>query len=156
MPFFRPSIPTSKILFSNRMSETTIYQVAVTGSNGQLGNEITRIAGDHPRFQFIFLCREEFPLDDPKKMETWLIGHPVDIFIHCAAYTSVDKAESEKELAFQVNAAAPGLIAAMLVKNNTKLIYISTDYVFDGTSATPLTEQAITKPINRYGASKLE
>jgi dTDP-4-dehydrorhamnose reductase len=138
------------------MPENTTYRVAVTGSNGQLGREFIRIAGKYPQFRFSFLSRETFPLDDLDRMETWLTQNPVDIFIHCAAYTAVDKAESEKEKAFLVNAMAPGFIAALLAKNKTRLIYISTDYVFDGTSATPLTEEAITNPINIYGASKRE
>jgi dTDP-4-dehydrorhamnose reductase len=138
------------------MPDTFKYRVVVTGSNGQLGSEIVRIADLHPRFQFYFLNREKFPLDDPGKITSWLDQNPVDIFIHCAAYTAVDKAESETDKAFQVNAAAPGLIAAILSKKKAKLIYISTDYVFDGTSAIPLSEQAATDPVNIYGASKLE
>ena len=138
------------------MSEPSIYQVAVTGSNGQLGTEFIRIAGNHPLFQFTFLSRETFPLDNPEKMEVWIDQHPVDIFINCAAFTAVDKAESENEKAFLVNATAPGIIATLLSKTKTRLIHISTDYVFDGTSAMPLTEFANTNPINMYGASKLE
>ena len=88
------------------------------------------------------MSREEFPLEDDQKIDSLAESEPVDIFIHCAAYTAVDKAESEKEKAFQVNATATGLIASHLSKSNTRLIYISTDYVFDGTSSAPLTEQA--------------
>jgi len=138
------------------MPESPTYRIAVTGSNGQLGKEFARIAGNHPRFQFTFLTREEFPLDDNKKIGTWLNRNPVDIFIHCAAYTAVDKAESEKEKVFRINTTASGQIATQLTKNKTRLIYISTDYVFDGTSAIPLKETAITNPVNIYGASKLE
>lgn len=138
------------------MLDSSIIRVAVTGSNGQLGTEFIRVAGNHPRFRFTFLSREIFPLEDPKKMKAWLDQNPVDIFIHCAAYTAVDKAESEMEIAFRINGEAPGVIAALLSKNKTKLIYISTDYVFDGTSVTPLTEHASTNPVNTYGASKLE
>jgi len=138
------------------MQDSTSFRIAVTGSSGQLGNEFIRIAKNHLRFQFVFLSRELFPLDQPDKMAIWLKENRVDIFIHCAAYTAVDKAESEKEKAFLVNASAPGLIASLLSETKTKLIYISTDYVFDGNSATPLTESAETNPINVYGASKLE
>ncbi len=138
------------------MPESSIYRIAVNGSNGQLGKEFVRIAGNHPRFLFTFLTREEFPLDDNKKIGTWLNRNPVDIFIHCAAYTAVDKAESEKEKVFRINTSASGQIATQLSKNKTRLIYLSTDYVFDGTSAIPLKETAITNPVNIYGASKLE
>jgi dTDP-4-dehydrorhamnose reductase len=138
------------------MSDTSSFRVAVTGSTGQLGNELMQIAGNYPRFKFVFLSREVFPLDDHAKMEIWLIQNPVDIFIHCAAYTAVDKAESEKEKAFEVNGSASGLIASALAKKRARLIYISTDYVFDGNSAFALTEEAKTNPVNIYGASKLE
>jgi dTDP-4-dehydrorhamnose reductase len=138
------------------MPKFSTYRIAVTGSNGQLGKELARAAGLHPGHHFTFLSREEFPMEDPKKIEAWLKTHPVDLLIHCAAYTAVDKAESEKEKAFQVNAETPGRIAAILSKNKSRLIYISTDYVFDGTSSSPLTELAATNPINLYGLSKLE
>ena len=138
------------------MRNTHILRVAVTGSNGQLGSEFARIAGNHPGFHFTFLSRETFPLDQKEKMVAWLRANPVDVFIHCAAYTAVDRAESEKEQVFLLNGTAPGLIASILSDTGTKLIYISTDYVFDGNSATPLTEEAKTNPINIYGASKLE
>jgi len=132
------------------------YRITVTGGNGQLGKELARISTLHPRLQFTFLSKEEFPLEDFKKIESWLHHHETDLFIHCAAYTAVDKAESEKEKVFLVNAEAPGLIAELLSKKKARLIYISTDYVFDGTSSVPLTELANTNPINLYGASKLE
>jgi dTDP-4-dehydrorhamnose reductase len=138
------------------MPETSICRVAVTGRDGQLGKELAGIAGNHPRFQFTFLSRKDFPLEDLDKIATWLNHNPVDIFIHCAAYTAVDKAESENEKAFQVNAIAPALIASLLAKTRAKIIYISTDYVFDGTSSIPLKEDAATNPVNVYGASKLE
>jgi len=138
------------------MSEPTLYRVAVTGSNGQLGKEIAYIAPAHPRFQFHFLSKEDFPLDDEQKIAEWLNRNPIDYFINCAAYTAVDKAESEKEKAYQINAIAPGYIAGLLAKKNIPLIHISTDYVFDGSSSTPLTETAITLPVNLYGASKLK
>jgi dTDP-4-dehydrorhamnose reductase len=138
------------------MTERPIYRVAVTGSNGQLGKELAIIAPKHPRFNFIFLSRQNFPLDEPEKMKDWLEKNTTDFFIHCAAYTTVDKAESEKELAYLVNATASGLIASHLSKTNTKLLFISTDYVFDGSSSSPLNESAPTKPVNWYGETKLE
>ena len=138
------------------MGDTTNFRVAVTGSTGQLGTEINRIAGNHPHFDFIFLSRDDFPLDQPDKMKAWIEGNPVNIFIHCAAYTAVDKAESEKEKALLINGTASGMIASLLSETQTKLIYISTDYVFDGSSAIPLTEEAKTNPVNVYGATKLE
>jgi dTDP-4-dehydrorhamnose reductase len=137
-------------------SSMSSYRVAVTGGDGQLGNEIAKIAGKSSVHQFTFLSRKEFPLEDFDLITKWLNQNPVDIFIHCAAYTAVDKAEAEKEKAFKVNAEAPGFIAAAIAKTNTRLIYISTDYVFDGTSSSPLKEDALTSPLNIYGASKLK
>src|ERR1700749_4870438 len=119
----RNSIFPSQILFINNMGETTKIQIVVTGSSGQLGTEFIRIAGDHPRFHFTFLTREVFPLDREDTMIAWLKGNPVDIFIHCAAYTAVDKAETEKEKAFRLNSSAPGLIASFLSEKKAKLIY---------------------------------
>jgi dTDP-4-dehydrorhamnose reductase len=138
------------------MSEPLKYRIAVTGSNGQLGRELADLAPLYPNYRFSFLTKEEFPLDDHKKMENWIDANPIDTMINCAAYTAVDKAESEKEKAFQLNAEAPGIIAILLSRTNTKLIHISTDYVFDGNSAEPLNEDAATNPVNMYGASKLE
>jgi len=138
------------------MSDKQIYRVAVTGSNGQLGKELALQVSKHPRFRFIFLSRQDFPLDDPEKMKEWTEKNPVDFFIHCAAYTAVDKAESEKENAYLINAKASGLLASFLFKLETKLIYISTDYVFDGSSSSPLTENAPTNPVNWYGTTKRE
>jgi dTDP-4-dehydrorhamnose reductase len=76
--------------------------------------------------------------------------------INCAAYTAVDKAESEKDLAFQINGEAVGVLAAVCKEHNTKFIHISSDYVFNGEGAYPYTENFPTDPINVYGASKLE
>jgi dTDP-4-dehydrorhamnose reductase len=138
------------------MHEIHKIRIAVTGSNGQLGKEIARIADVYPQFRFMFLSRQEFPLDDRGKMADWLEQHPVDFFIHGAAFTAVDRAESEKEKAFLINGEAPGFIADLLNKKQCRLIHISTDYVFDGHSSTPLTETATTNPVNTYGTSKLE
>jgi dTDP-4-dehydrorhamnose reductase len=138
------------------MFEEKRYRIAVTGSNGQLGRELQRISNKFPKFSFYFLTREIFPLDDFEKLRDWLDQNPVDIFVHAAAYTAVDKAESEKEKALLINATASELIASFLSKNESRLIYISTDYVFDGSSAGPLTEKSVTNPINWYGSTKLE
>lgn len=132
------------------------FRVVVTGGDGQLGNEIAKIASESQGFQFTFLSRKEFPLENFDLITEWLNQNPVDIFIHCAAYTAVDKAESEREKVFRINAEAPGLIASSIARTNSRLIYISTDYVFDGTSSSPLKEDALTSPLNIYGASKLE
>jgi dTDP-4-dehydrorhamnose reductase len=138
------------------MHEQVKYRVAVSGSNGQLGKELNRISDLYKSIQFYFLSRQEFPLDDQDKMKTWLDINQIETFINCAAYTAVDKAESDRDQAFRVNAFSPGFLSSLLSKTKTRLIHISTDYVFDGNSSTPLSENAPTIPVNQYGASKLE
>jgi dTDP-4-dehydrorhamnose reductase len=138
------------------MPEKKIINIAVTGRDGQLGKELFLLAPQYPGFKFLFLSREIFPLDDPGKMESWLSLHPVDAFINCAAYTAVDKAETETATAFKINGEAPGILAGILAKTAGKLIQLSTDYVFDGLSPKPLDEHAATNPVNIYGASKLK
>lgn len=138
------------------MPDVKHTRIAVTGSHGQLGQELNRISVHYPHFHFSFLSRAEFPLDDEVRMREWLHRHPVDVIINCAAYTAVDKAESELEKVFEINAIAPGILASLLSENHSRLIHISTDYVFDGKSAVPLSENAGTAPVNQYGSSKLE
>jgi dTDP-4-dehydrorhamnose reductase len=132
------------------------YSVAVTGRSGQLGSALAELAPGHPGFHFLFLPRDQFPLDDADAMCRWLDNNRVDYFINCAAYTAVDKAESETAEADRINATAPGIIAERLAKYGARLIHLSTDYVFDGTSSRPLDETAGTHPVNRYGISKLK
>jgi dTDP-4-dehydrorhamnose reductase len=144
------------ILSIIQMHKTKFYRIAVTGSRGQLGQELFRVASGFPEYHFSFLTHSEFPVEDEGRMRSWLDLHPVDILINCAAYTAVDKAESETDKAFEINAKAPGVLAAILAEKNSRLIHISTDYVFDGNSASALSETASTVPVNQYGVSKLE
>ncbi len=130
--------------------------ILVTGANGQLGNELKSIAVAYPDYHFIFTSREELLIEDQNAVKNYFSKHKVDHCINTAAYTAVDKAESEKEKAFRVNATAAGDLAAICKVHNTQLIHISTDYVFDGTANEPYAETAPTHPINIYGASKLK
>ncbi|HTR31562.1 MAG TPA: dTDP-4-dehydrorhamnose reductase [Puia sp.] len=131
-------------------------KIFVTGSNGQLGRELRVLAPDYPRYDFFFFDRATLPIEDPDAAHAFLTREKPQWLINCAAYTAVDKAESEKETAFEINGDAPGYLAAACHKTGAHLIHVSTDYVFDGTSATPLKETDPTCPINAYGASKLE
>jgi len=128
--------------------------IIVTGANGQLGRELQVLAAAYPH-TFVFADRSQLPVDDPQKIESLFAEHAPTWCINCAAYTAVDKAESEKEAAFKINGDGPGYLAAACRRHGARLIHISTDYVFDGTSATPLKETDPTAPINVYGASKL-
>jgi dTDP-4-dehydrorhamnose reductase len=137
-------------------------KIVVTGANGQLGREIQAAAGSllstpavaHP-FDFIFADREQLPVENPDRVQSFFAHHRPDFCINCAAYTAVDKAETEKDLAFRINGDAAGSIAAACHATGARLIHISTDYVFDGSSAIPLKENDPTGPISVYGASKL-
>lgn len=130
-------------------------KILVTGSNGQLGSELRLLSGNYPQFDWIFADRNMISLDNLSVLEKQLEQIHPNIIINCGAYTAVDKAESEEELADTINHFAVGILANWSSKNNSKLIHVSTDYVFDGTSSTALTENAPTNPINVYGATKL-
>jgi len=130
--------------------------ILVSGSNGQLGKELKKRSASFPGFAFIFLSREDMPIHHFELVRnTFEIYHP-KYFINCAAYTAVDRAEQEKDLAMQVNGEAPGVLAAICLQNNCHFLHISTDYVFDGASTNPYKEEDITNPQSVYGFSKLE
>lgn len=131
-------------------------KILVTGGNGQLGKELREFSSLHTGLDFVFLSREELPIHQFELVRNYFNTLKPAYCINCAAYTAVDKAESEKDLAFQINGEAVGVLAAVCKEHNTKFIHISTDYVFNGEAAYPYTENFPTDPINVYGASKLE
>ena len=130
--------------------------VLITGANGQLGRELQLLAPAFPSFQLLFAGHDTLPIDQPEKVHAFFATHQPHWCVNCAAYTAVDKAESEKESAYLINGDAVGYLAAACHNTGARLIHISTDYVFDGLSETPLREDDPTDPINTYGASKLE
>jgi len=129
--------------------------ILVTGSKGQLGSELKTIYQDRKDINTFFLDREELPLDQTAIIQDILGIYQPDLIIHAAAYTAVDKAEGEAELADTVNHLASEEIAQYCHIHGAKLIAISTDYVFDGTSSISLSEDAAVAPINIYGKTKL-
>ncbi len=129
--------------------------ILVTGSNGQLGKELKQIADQFASFNFVFASREDLKLHHFGLVENFFAALKPQYCINCAAYTAVDKAEAEEDMAMLVNAEAVGNLAAVCKKHQTKFIHISTDYVFDGESETPYKEDDATGPINLYGQSKL-
>lgn len=131
-------------------------RILVTGSNGQLGKELRQIAPTFPQYDFIFLSKEDLPIHHFEMVRHYFSVYHPQYLINCAAYTAVDRAESEKDLAFQVNGEAVGVMAAVCKEHNCQFIHISTDYVFAGTGDSPYKETSPTGPINVYGASKLE
>jgi len=131
-------------------------KILVTGSNGQLAKELREFSSLHTGLEFIFLSKEDLPIHQFELVRNYFNTLKPAYCINCAAYTAVDKAESEKDLAFLINGEAVGVLAAICKEHNTKFINISTDYVFNGEAAYPYTESSLTDPINVYGASKLE
>lgn len=130
-------------------------KILVTGANGQLGSELFLLSANYPEYEWVFADRAQVTLDNLEVLKEQLNKIRPDIILNCGAYTAVDKAETEKELAFTVNHLAVELMAKYTAENNIKLIHISTDYVFDGASSIALGEEKATNPINVYGASKL-
>ncbi len=116
-------------------------KVLVTGANGQVGKELRQLEKAWPQFDFLFLSREDLPIHHFELVRQFFVAEHPDYLINCAAYTAVDKAESEKELAFQINAEAVGVLAAICHQQHCRFIHISTDYVFDGKSSRPYTEE---------------
>ncbi len=129
--------------------------ILVTGSNGQLGKELKHFADAYKQFKFVFASREDLKLHHYGLVENFFSGIKPQFCINCAAYTAVDKAESEQDMAMLVNGEAVGHLAGVCKKYKTKLIHISTDYVFNGESETPYNEDDSVEPINTYGRSKL-
>lgn len=133
-----------------------IKKILVTGANGQLGWELSQLTAIYPAFEFIFLDRIGMDLSQPATFEKIINDILPDIIINTAAYTAVDKAETEKELSHTVNAIAVGALARISKQKGIRFITYSTDYVFSGVSSTPFLPDTLLQPINSYGSSKAE
>ena len=130
--------------------------ILVTGAEGQLGRSFQKISQNHSEHNFLYTDLPETDITNKKALNTLVKKHTIDVIINCAAYTAVDKAETEKELAYHINAYGPRILAEVAKENNLKLVHISTDYVFDGNSTSPIKESYPTNPKGVYGQSKLE
>ena len=138
-------------------------RILVTGKNGQLGQSLHKVLSASAKIdnndgsnEFIFVGRKELDFSNDSNINHYFSSNnKFDIIINCAAYTAVDKAEEEPELANKINHLAVKKIAEIANKQKSKLIHISTDYVFDGESDKPYTETDTTNPINIYGKTKL-
>ena len=130
--------------------------ILITGAEGQLGRSFQKISQNHSEHNFLYTDLPETDITNKKALNTLVKKHTIDVIINCAAYTAVDKAETEKELAYHINAYGPKILAEVAKENNLKLVHISTDYVFDGTSTSPIKESYPTNPKGAYGQSKLE
>ena len=129
-------------------------KILVTGSNGQLGNEVRLLAPAFPAFRFIFTDVAELDITNEQDIEALVKEEKPGVIINCAAYTAVDKAEQEDNLAFLINAAAVGNLARVATRYASLLIHISTDYVFDGKGYNPYVEDDPTNPVSLYARSK--
>jgi len=132
-------------------------KILVTGSNGQLGSDIRELATQYPGFDFLFTDRETLSITDEAAINTFFNEKQPDFCINCAAYTAVDKAEDAAEFdkVKALNADAVGYLAKACATHHTKLIQVSTDYVFDGTGTEPYKETDTTQPVSVYGNTKL-
>ncbi len=129
--------------------------IAVSGANGQVGWELQQIAKGYTHFNFIFLSRTEFDLSNSNSIQKFFENNSIDFFINAAAYTQVDNAEDEKELAILINTTAVSVISKICFERNIQFIHFSTDYVFNGISNQPFLESDKTNPINFYGETKM-
>ena len=129
-------------------------KVLITGSNGQLGSEIRDIYSKYENVEFIFKDLTELDISDADSVNSLIINEHINAVINCAAYTAVDKAEENIELAERVNSTAVSNIIEALKKVNGKLIHISTDYVFDGSNSHPYKESDTVCPLGVYGETK--
>lgn len=131
-------------------------EILVTGCLGQLGSELQRLAPEHEETcHFYFTDRDDLDITDRKAVCAFVEAHNISIVINCAAFTAVDKAESEPELCDLLNHLAPGYLAEAVSAVGGAMIQVSTDYVFDGTACLPYKEDAPTAPNTVYGRTKL-
>ncbi len=130
------------------------YKVLITGANGQLGSEIKDISVHYP-YEFIFTSKEYLDITDFKSVHSFFEANKIDFVINCAAYTAVDRAETDIENVVKLNFEAVKNLALITREHKSKLVHISTDFVFDGKKNTPYTENDDTNPLSIYGKSKL-
>lgn len=129
--------------------------IAVTGRNGQLGYELEQLSDAFSdQFEFIFADRNVLDLERATSIADFFQKYHPAYFINCAAYTAVDKAETEQEAAYLINAEAIGIIAQQCHIHNTTLIHLSTDYVFSGNGIVPYQTDTPADPVNYYGYTK--
>jgi len=130
-------------------------KVLVTGADGQLGYDVIKKL-KHLNIEHIGMDKEDFDLTKEKETKKFILNYQPDVIVHCAAYTNVDQAEVEKELCYQVNVEGTRYVAEAAKKLDTKMLYISTDYVFDGQGEEPFEVTDEPNPINYYGETKYQ
>ena len=129
--------------------------ILVTGSNGQLGSELRVLAQKYPAYNFHFTDFKALDITNHSAVKAFVKEAHISVIINCAAYTAVDKAESDLEMSTKLNHLAVENFGKIAKESNIQLIHISTDYVFDGTNYMPYTEEDKTNPQSVYGSTKL-
>lgn len=132
-----------------------MHTILITGANGQLGSELKALAPQFKNYNFIFTDVEMLDICNHKQVANFIKANQVNTIINCAAYTAVDKAETQEALANSINHLAVVNFAQLAKDNNIKLVHISTDYVFSGTNHKPYTETDVPNPQSVYGKTKL-
>jgi len=126
--------------------------ILVTGSNGQLGNEMRVLSAAHPKHRYFFTDVEELDITDKEAVSAYVEANAIDLIVNCAAYTNVDKAEEDEATAMKINAEA----LTVLGSQGIKVIHVSTDYVFSGDEHVPCRETDLVAPRTAYGRTKYE
>ena len=129
--------------------------ILVTGASGQLGSEIRHLAAHYPDFIFIYTDSAELDITHTESVNKAFANHQFYAVINCAAYTAVDKAESDKEKAYLINETGAANLAKASHGAGAKFVHVSTDFIFDGTHSQPILEDDKPNPLSVYGASKL-
>ena len=130
--------------------------ILITGCNGQLGNEIQLLQAQYAQHTWFNTDVNELDITDKAAIERFVEANEIDGIVNCAAYTAVDKAESDPQLARKLNAEAPAFLAEAVAKRGGWMVQVSTDYVFNGTKHTPYVETDEPCPNSVYGQTKLE
>lgn len=136
------------------MNQNSKIKILITGSKGQLGLSFQKLAPVYPDLKFTFTDIDELDICDLNQLNAFIDNNNFDVIINCAAYTAVDKAETDEEMATLLNATAPSYLAQIANQKNIKLVHISTDFVFDGKKTTPYLESDEANPISVYGQTK--
>jgi len=130
--------------------------ILVTGGNGQVGNELQVVAQNQSAYQFFFTDAADLDITNAEAVADFFQKNAIDWCINCAAYTAVDKAESDEEMARKVNVVGPKYLALACARNNAGLIHLSTDYVYHNAQNTPFKEGDETNPQGVYAQTKLD
>lgn len=151
------------LLIKKHIKNLKNMNILVTGCNGQLGNEVQTLAKTHTQHNYTFTDVvipegtnvKRLDITNEQEVDKFVADNNIDCIINCAAFTAVDKAESEEDFCDLLNNKAPGYLAAAVGKRGGCMVQVSTDYVFDGTSYRPVTEDQPTCPNSVYGRTKL-